>query len=225
MLTFVASGPTNSFKRTSLRQHVLQCRRPAALACTAFAGIALFSAYNKKLSPFSSVTENAQLSTSTSPSLAMSLSEISGMKDIDENILDASIFKDKVVFAMNVASACGYTKPGYELLKRLTTKFPAEHFVAVAVPCNSFGWQENGSPEEIKMFALARADRLVITERSVVNGGNPHPIFALAKSKFPGRIAWNFDGRFVFDRNGNPVAKFGNSATPEEIEAAIEKLV
>lgn len=155
----------------------------------------------------------------------MSLSDLSGLKDIDGKPLDTSIFGGKVVFAMNVASACSYTKPGYELLKRLTEKYSPNDFVAVAIPCNSFGWQENGSPEEIKMFALARAERLIVTERSVVNGNNPHPIVGLAKSKFPGRIMWNFDGRYLFDRNGQPAAKFGNSSRPEEIEAAIDKLL
>lgn len=155
----------------------------------------------------------------------MSLTELSGLKDIDGKPLDTAQFAGKVVFAMNVASACGYTKSGYDLLNRLTTKFSPADFVAVAIPCNSFGWQENGSPEDIKMFALARADKLVITERSVVNGDNPHPIVGLAKSKFPGRIMWNFDGRFVFDRTGQPVAKFGNSAKPEQIEEAIAKLI
>lgn len=63
----------------------------------------------------------------------------------------------------------------------------------------------------------------MLTERSIVNGNNPHPIVALGKSKYPGRIAWNFDGRFVFNRQGQPVARFSNSATNAEIDAAIQR--
>lgn len=156
---------------------------------------------------------------------SMSISELQGLKDIDGKPIDTSTFQNKVVFAMNVASACGYTQSGYDLLKTLTETFSPDVFVAVAIPCNSFGWQENGSPDDIKTFALARTDRLVITERSVVNGGDPHPIVALAKSKFPGRILWNFDGRFLFDKQGVPVGKFGNSSTTQEIVSAVEKLI
>lgn len=152
----------------------------------------------------------------------MTLTDLKTLKDIDGNALDPGVFRGKVVFAMNVASACGYTNSGYDLLKRLTEKYPSEDFVAVAIPCNSFGWQENGSPDDIKTFAMARADKLIITEKSSVNGNNQHPIVDLAKTKFPGRISWNFDGRYVFDRTGQPVARFGNSATPAEIEQAID---
>lgn len=38
-------------------------------------------------------------------------------------------------------------------------------------------------------------------------------------------VEWNFDGRFVFGRDGLPTARFGNSASGDEIEAAIEKLI
>lgn len=154
---------------------------------------------------------------------AMSLAQLPAIKDIDGNAIDPGKFEGKVVFAMNVASACGYTNSGYDLLKQLTEKYSPDDFVAVAIPCNSFGWQENGTADEIKTFALARAEKLVITERSNVNGNDAHPIVQLGKSKFPGRISWNFDGRYVFNRKGEPVARFGNSASTQEIEAAIDK--
>lgn len=153
------------------------------------------------------------------------LADLPAIKDIDGNTIAPDTFAGKVVFAINVASACGYTNSGYDLLKRLTEKYPPQDFVAVAIPCNSFLFQENGSPDEIKTFALARAEKLVITEKSKVNGNNAHPIIQIGKSKFPGRVGWNFDGRYVFDRQGTPVAKFGNSAKPEEIEAAIDKVL
>lgn len=153
----------------------------------------------------------------------MGLSDLSNLKDVEGNALDMAQFSGKVVFAMNVASACGYTKSGYALFQKLGEQFAASDVVSVAIPCNAFGAQENGSPDEIKTFALARADRLVITERTAVNGGDAHPIVALAKKKFAGAIKWNFDGRFVFDRNGDPVAKFNNTASDKEIIAEIEK--
>lgn len=154
----------------------------------------------------------------------MSLFELAPFRDIDGNDIAPDKFKGKVVFVMNVASACGYGKAGYELFANLTAKYSPNDFVAVAIPCNSFasGLQENGSPQQIKAFALGKADKLIVTERSEVNGKNEHPIVKFAKIKFPTKIFWNFDGRYVFDRNGAPVARFTNTSTPQEIEAAID---
>lgn len=195
---------------------------PRRLRRSMFAGAAIAAAVTVTTLHIRHSTSTISMS-AASPTT--SLSDLTGLKDIEGNPLDAAVFAGKVIFAMNVASACGYTKPGYDLLNRLTGKYGPDDFVAVAIPCNSFGWQENGSPDEIKTFALARAQKLIITERSVVNGGDPHPVIALAKQAFPGRIAWNFDGRFVFDRQGKPVARFDNSASTEQIEKAIDELI
>ena len=196
-------------------------RRPRVRLAGALTGLALSAC---AFAPPSAALADASSSCRAAATrAAASLADLGPLPDIAGNEIPPAAFAGRVVFAMNVASACGYTKPGYELLARLTDRFPADDFVAVAIPCNSFGWQENGSPEEIEAFALARAQRLVITERSAVNGDKAHPIVQLGKDSFPGRISWNFDGRYVFDRQGKPVARFGNGASAEEIEAAIEK--
>jgi len=150
-------------------------------------------------------------------SAKMSLS----VKDIDGKEVDLG---GKVVFVMNVASACGYTASGYDLLRDLTAKYTADKFSAVAIPCNAFGSQESGSDGEIKAFASTRAgSALVIAEKSNVNGSDAHPLVRKAKEIFPDKIAWNFDGRYVFDSSGKPVARFSNSSSDGEIMAEIDK--
>ena len=144
------------------------------------------------------------------------------INDIDGNALTSQL-TDKVLFVMNVASACGYTRSGYELLNKLTQRFDAANFAAVAIPCNAFGSQESGSDQEIKAFAQERASGLHLTEKSSVNGADTHPLIALAKIRFPEKITWNFEGRYVFDKSGTPVARFSNTSTDEEIIAEIEK--
>lgn len=158
-------------------------------------------------------------------STAMSLSQIGTLRDIDGNEVGVETFKGKVVFVMNVASACGYTSSGYALFDKLSKKYSTEDFVAVAIPCNSFGFQESGTAEDIKSFALSRASKVVVMERSEVNGENEHAIVKLAKSKLAGKISWNFDGRYVFDRDGEAVARFDNSSSDEMIEQSIEKYI
>jgi len=142
------------------------------------------------------------------------------LTDIDGKSVDLG---GKVVFVMNVASACGYTTAGYNLLKDLTTKYKPDKFAAVAIPCNAFGSQESGSDAEIKAFASERVSNLVLAQKSSVKGADAHPLVKKAQEKFPDKISWNFDGRYVFDSNGTPVARFNNSSSDGEIMAEIEK--
>lgn len=100
-----------------------------------------------------------------------------------------------------------------------------ENVAVVAVPCNAFGGQENGSAAEIQAFGEERVPNLIMTERSEVNGQDSHPIMKLAQQALPGAITWNFDGVYVFGKEGVPSAKFGNSASAEQVKAAVEKLL
>ena len=72
-------------------------------------------------------------------------------------------FKGKVVYGVNVASKCGYTASGYDLLSKIA-KMPN---VEVAIfPCNQFGGQEPGSDAEVANFcALKGENRPINTTR------------------------------------------------------------
>ena len=52
---------------------------------------------------------------------------------------------------MNVASKCGLT-PQYEGLERIHEHYADQGFAVLGFPCNQFGGQEPGSPEEIATF-------------------------------------------------------------------------
>jgi glutathione peroxidase len=116
-----------------------------------------------------------------------SLADLPKLKTIDGKEVSPSVFAGKLTLAVNVASACGYTNSGYGTMKELGEMFPND-LVVVAVPCNQFGRQENGTPDQIAAFAKGKYAKLVITERSDVNGASVHPIMALGKSKFPGDV-------------------------------------
>jgi len=64
-----------------------------------------------------------------------------------------------------------------------------------------------------------------------VNGRSAHPLYQYLTSRdtnpeFAGRITWNFN-KFLLDRNGRVVARFGSRVEPEdpEVTAAIEELL
>src|SRR5579859_5957458 len=59
--------------------------------------------------------------------------------------------KGKAVLVVNVASKCGLT-PQYAGLERLQGRYAGRGFTVLGVPCNQFGGQEPGSPDEIAEF-------------------------------------------------------------------------
>lgn len=146
------------------------------------------------------------------------------IEDIDGNPLTPSL-TGKVLFVINVASQCGYTAAGYELLRKLTAHFDPSVFAAVAIPCNSFGMQEPGEPNQIKSFAAQRVSGIYLTEKSGVNGVDTHPLVAIGKMKFPEKVTWNFEGRYVFNKDGTPVARFTNASSDDDIIAEIRRYI
>ena len=66
-----------------------------------------------------------------------------------DNALQAT--DGKVVLAVNVASKCGLT-PHYTGLQELYSELGEQGFAVVGFPCNQFGAQEPGAPDEIAEF-------------------------------------------------------------------------
>lgn len=136
--------------------------------------------------------------------------------------------KGKVVLAVNVASKCGLT-PQYAGLQKLYEQLEEQNFVIVGFPCNQFGGQEPGTPDQIVDFcAMHYGVSFPLTEKIEVNGPNKHPIYAWFQTKFPGDIEWNF-GKFLVDRHGNVIKRYPPQTPPEDatllqdISDALEK--
>jgi glutathione peroxidase len=200
-------------------------RLPPRFGCTSVVAVLALSSFIPRASSAASDSSSDGTGRCAAPAMsaATSLKDLTGLKAIDGAAIPAGTFDGKVVLAVNVASACGYTASGYEMMREIGSSY--DGVVVAAVPCNAFGRQESGSPAEIEKFAKERCADLVVTERSEVNGPSAHPIYALGLSKFPGKIGWNFDGVFLFDKEGVPAARFGNGASAREIRAAVEKLL
>lgn len=136
--------------------------------------------------------------------------------------------KGKVVLIINVASKCGFT-PQYAGLQKLYDEFKDKGLVMLGFPCNQFGAQEPGGPEEIATFcSLNYGVTFPIMEKVDVNGDNTHPVYQFLKSQkkqlLMERIKWNFE-KFLIDREGNVVERFSSAGTPDHIRPAIEKLL
>ena len=147
---------------------------------------------------------------------------------IGENI-SMSQYKDKVVLVVNTASKCGFT-PQYEGLQKLYATHKDEGFVILGFPCNQFSEQEPGSNKEIKSFCNSNYDiSFPLFEKIDVNGDNTHPLYKFLKSEATGfmwteGIKWNFT-KFLVDKNGKVITRYGSSTKPKSIEEDIVKLL
>jgi glutathione peroxidase len=150
------------------------------------------------------------------------------LKSIDGKPVSLKEYHGKVVMLVNVASKCGFT-PQYAGLEKLYEKYKDQGFVIVGIPANNFAQQEPGTDEEIKKFCTNKYNvSFPMMSKVSVAGDDKTPlyVFLTDKSTDPrlgGDIKWNFT-KFLFDRNGNPVARFEPNVTPEspEVAAAVE---
>lgn len=141
---------------------------------------------------------------------------------LDGQTLAPDVIEGKVVLFVNVASKCGLT-PQYGGLVELDKAYGDRGLVIVGVPCNQFGQQEPGSPDEIKDFAKTNYDvDFTLLEKQDVNGPNRSPLYQFLVGDGPD-IGWNF-GKFLVGRNGDVVERFDPKTPPNDpsLKAAIE---
>ncbi len=138
-------------------------------------------------------------------------------------------YRGKVLLIVNVASKCGFT-PQYEGLQALYKKYRVQGFVILGFPCNQFGAQEPGTEEEIASFcSLTYGVDFPMFSKIDVNGSNTHPLYQFLKTEKPGlagsqSIKWNFT-KFLVDRDGKVVARFGPQDTPALLDRKVAALV
>jgi glutathione peroxidase len=150
------------------------------------------------------------------------------MRSIDGQQVSLKSYSGKVVLLVNVASKCGFT-PQYAGLEALYEKYKDRGLVIVGVPANNFMSQEPGTDEEIKKFCTNKYNvTFPMMSKVSVKGDDKTPLYVFLTAKdtdpnFAGDIKWNFT-KFLFDRNGNPVARFEPNVTPDspQVTAAIE---
>ena len=137
---------------------------------------------------------------------------INGIEN-DANIIPD--LKDKVILAVNVASKCGLT-PQYKGLQGLHDELHEQNFAVVGFPCNQFGQQEPGTPDEIVDFcAMNYSVTFPLTEKIDVNGSDQHEIYAWLQDAFPGDIEWNFE-KFLIGRDGNIIKRYPPQTAPDD---------
>ena len=151
------------------------------------------------------------------------------VKTIDGGAMKLDRYRGKTMLIVNVASRCGYT-PQYEALETLYRRFQDRDFVVLGFPCNQFGQQEPGSEADIRTFCTERYGvTFPMFAKIDVNGENAHPLYRYLTSQKKGllgrkAIAWNFT-KFLVDRNGTVLKRYGPRRKPEDIAEDVARLV
>lgn len=142
--------------------------------------------------------------------------------------LPAAALTGRVVLLVNVASLCGFT-PQYRALEQLHRDYREAGLVVLGFPCNQFRRQEPGDARAIAEFCHRHfAISFPLLEKGDVKGPGVHPLYAWVSRARPGllgqSIKWNFT-KFLFDRRGQPVARYAPFTAPDRLRPRIEALL
>ncbi len=138
-------------------------------------------------------------------------------------------YRGQVLLIVNVASQCGFT-PQYAGLEALWQKYHERGLVVLGFPCNQFGGQEPGDEATIANFCSSKFNvSFPLFAKVDVNGETAHPLWQHLKKAAPGvlgseKIKWNFT-KFLVNREGQVVKRYGSITKPEQISADIEHLL
>lgn len=149
--------------------------------------------------------------------------------NIEGKAISMSHYKGKVLLIVNVASECGFT-PQYEGLEKLYQEYKDQGFMVLGFPSNQFGKQEPKSDKEIYFFCQGTYDvHFDMFSKIDVNGDNASALYNYLKNQQSGflwteAIKWNFT-KFLIDRKGNVIKRYGSTTTPASIKEDIEKLL
>lgn len=151
------------------------------------------------------------------------------MNNIDDQPVELSSYKGKVMLIVNTASKCGLT-PQYESLQQIYDQYKDQGLVVLGFPANNFMGQEPGKNSTIKAFCKKKFDiTFPMFSKISVKGKNMHPLYQyLTSKKENGKVnapvTWNFQ-KFLVDKNGHVIKSFppGQKVTEEAVIKAIEK--
>lgn len=148
------------------------------------------------------------------------------VKDIDGRTQDFEQFKCKVLLIVNIASNCGLAKKNYINLAEILHLYQHKGFKVLLFPCNGY-FQERNGLKEIKNLVSQYSDDFMIFEKIEVYGTKKHPIFEYLCSNFNNGwygswVKWNFT-KFLVDRKGNVVNRYGPADTIQEDDECLKK--
>lgn len=137
-------------------------------------------------------------------------------------------YKGNVLLVVNTASNCGFT-PQFKGLEYLYRKYKDQGFVVLGFPSNQFA-QDPRNNERISEFCVRNYGvSFPMFAKIKVNGTDTEPLFEYLKDGAQGMfgtrsIKWNFT-KFLVDREGQVISRFGTGILPRRLEDPIQRLL
>lgn len=132
-------------------------------------------------------------------------------------------YEGKVMLIVNTATKCGFT-PQFEELETLFEKYQEQGLVVLGFPTNQFKQELSSASEAAEQCRLNYGVTFPMHGLVDVNGEHQHELFGYLKSNskgfFGNSIKWNFT-KFLVDREGNVVERFGSKDKPLTFEEKI----
>ncbi|GKU76141.1 glutathione peroxidase [Paenibacillus sp. L3-i20] len=151
------------------------------------------------------------------------------VKTIRGEVQTLAPYRDQVLLIVNTATGCGFA-PQFKGLQKLHDDYNDRGFAVLGFPCAQFGNQEKGSDSEVaEACEINFGVSFPLYSKINVNGNDAHPLFKLLTNEARGllgskSIKWNFT-KFLVDRQGNVVKRFGPTEEPNKIEADIVNIL
>lgn len=149
-------------------------------------------------------------------------------QSIDGEIISLGNFYGKVILVVNTASKCKLVTQLREL-QRFYKEHENDGFVILGFPCDQFMRMEPEDDYSIKISCLQQHGvTFPMFSKIDVVGKDAHALFKWLQNELMGfpthRILWNFT-KFVIDRNGRPVKRFGPYIPTSMVENYIKKIL
>ena len=134
-------------------------------------------------------------------------------------------YKGKVMLIVNTASKCGFT-PQFENLEVLYKRYADDGLIVLGFPSNQFKQEVATAEEAAANCRLTYGVTFPMHQLVKVNGKEAHPVFDYVTSHSKGilgnSVKWNFT-KFLVNRDGEVVARFGSTDKPSSFEDDIKK--
>ena len=145
-------------------------------------------------------------------------------RSLDGNDIDLSTFTGQVALVVNTATKCGYTGQ-LSGLQQLHDDFAGQGFTVLGFPSDQFKQEPVADDEMAAVCQRNYGVTFPMFAKVAVNGRESHPLYHWLRSQkrglLGGRINWNFT-KFLIDRDGKVLARYGPTTEPQDIAADIE---
>ncbi|AQS54337.1 hypothetical protein BW727_102023 [Jeotgalibaca dankookensis] len=133
-------------------------------------------------------------------------------------------YKGKPLLIVNTATKCGLAGQ-FEEVQGLYEAYEDQGLVVLGFPSDQFKQEVSTAEEAVEFCRLTYGVTFPMHEIVKINGADAHPLFKLLTEETKGvmgkAVKWNFT-KFLVDKNGHIVKRFGPTATPLTFQEEIK---